>query len=453
MAQRHSCQRVLLLSVALHLLRLSGGQQLRRPGAAPAEASGSDSRSAEDREKRRLELISERLGRPLGSSGELAVPTLAEDLARRKLGGLEKSFEEQGFMTWHDILATKLSDADLKELGLNLKQRKMFKQAIRAAAAAEEPADKNRCDAKYGSCSSSPGDAGSDEVVALSRRDGVAVGHRQVWQLEDGREVEAETLSLAPLIFKVENFLSPEEADEMVAAAERTGSLGAGGTLGKAQDIGVPGDSKPLRMKDFDGDGALNLRELRFMLDDLADAHFELSDVQAIVDELGFDADLDGIFTRVEFDSMGTPQTLVELVARMMDADPLKRSRASSVAWVSAKHTALAATLAARVQAALRLPGFVVSNSQLMQVVHYAGGGRYTAHMDSAVVDRTPCCHLTPEHLRRNVPSETNVIGRTEGHGATMRPKEPCRLCRFATALYQLNDVPPGKGPGRARGG
>ena len=42
-------------------------------------------------------------------------------------------------------------------------------------------------------------------------RPGVCVGHRQAIALENGQQVYAETISLTPLIFSVQGFLSPEE--------------------------------------------------------------------------------------------------------------------------------------------------------------------------------------------------------------------------------------------------
>ena len=45
----------------------------------------------------------------------------------------------------------------------------------------------------------------------LVRREGVEVGHRQTWALGPDESVEVLTLSLRPLIFRVDGFLSAEE--------------------------------------------------------------------------------------------------------------------------------------------------------------------------------------------------------------------------------------------------
>ena len=70
---------------------------------------------------------------------------------------------------------------------------------------------------------------------ALVRREGVAVGHRQRWELGEAgpggaTAVDVVTLSLRPLIFEVEGFLTDAEADHIVALATAEG-LGDSYTL------------------------------------------------------------------------------------------------------------------------------------------------------------------------------------------------------------------------------
>ena len=73
--------------------------------------------------------------------------------------------------------------------------------------------------------------ASSASEERLVRREGVAVGHRQRWELgqagADGRTaVDVRTLSLQPLVFEVENLLSEAEADHIMALAEAEGGEG-----------------------------------------------------------------------------------------------------------------------------------------------------------------------------------------------------------------------------------
>ncbi|KAK3737076.1 hypothetical protein QZH41_013878 [Actinostola sp. cb2023] len=71
------------------------------------------------------------------------------------------------------------------------------------------------------------------------------------------------------------------------------------------------------------------------------------------------------------------------------------------------------------VAALTKLPFVVVSQSEKLQVVQYGPEGHYHCHHDSQdIEDGVPCCYE--------------------------RDKRHCRLCRFITILYFLNDVEEG---------
>ena len=124
------------------------------------------------------------------------------------------------------------------------------------------------------------------------------VGHRQRWTLEDGREVEAETLALQPLIFRIANYLTDAEVDALLAAA-RALPLDSGTTFDSG--AACPGCRLPqqnqMPLNDFDDDGRLSLSEFRFALDQLADAHLTLEDAQEVVDALKIDANADSFLS------------------------------------------------------------------------------------------------------------------------------------------------------------
>ena len=134
--------------------------------------------------------------------------------------------------------------------------------------------------------------ASSASEARLVRREGVAIGHRQRWELGeaglDGRTaVDVRTLSLQPLVFEVENFLSEAEADHIMALAEAEG-------MGDSYTLASTATKDRFRINDYNKDGVLDVQELILMIDGLVDAHVSAEDVELMVERLGMDPDGDG---------------------------------------------------------------------------------------------------------------------------------------------------------------
>ncbi|KAL9974815.1 hypothetical protein ACROYT_G011902 [Oculina patagonica] len=74
-----------------------------------------------------------------------------------------------------------------------------------------------------------------------------------------------------------------------------------------------------------------------------------------------------------------------------------------------------------------KLPREIIYGSERLQVVYYDQNGHYHAHFDSETHEKTEvaCCHQQTEELM-------------------MSFQHPCRLCRYVTILYYLNDVEAG---------
>ena len=109
-----------------------------------------------------------------------APSSLTEWLASIDAADAEPALTSAGFHTAEALLSKRPSEPELKALKIPMKLRKRLAKGF---ATVREP-----------TAATMPGSG------ALRRRDGVAVGHRQRWALEDGRDVEAETLSLQPLV-------------------------------------------------------------------------------------------------------------------------------------------------------------------------------------------------------------------------------------------------------------
>lgn len=271
-------------------------------------------------------------------------------------------------------------------------------------------------------------DGGDDRLV---RREGVAIGHRQRWELgqtgPDGRTaVDVVTRSLHPLIFEVERFLSEAEADHIKALAEGTG-------LGDSYTLASVATKDRFRINDYNKDGMLDVQELILMIDGLVDAHVSAEDVELMIEQLRMDPDGDG---RVAKQDLAAPDLWMQYLTQLITESPKKRSRDSEQVWLYPRQLGspdhVLAELQSRVAALTQLPAYVVENSDSLQVVRYGPGGHYTTHYDSA--DTNPertCCHLT-RPFRKTTREQLQ--------------HQSCRLCRFATVLYSLSEATAGSG-------
>ena len=170
--------------------------------------------------------------------------------------------------------------------------------------------------------------------------------------------------------------------------------------------------------------------------DGLIDAHVSASDVERMIQQLGMDPDGDGMVAKHH---LAAPERWMQYLTQLLTESPTKRSRDSEQVWLYPRQLAerlgpdaVLTALQARVAALTQLPLHVVNNSDALQVVRYGTAGHYTTHYDSGpfAKERT-CCHLTRPF--RSTSRE-------------QLQHQSCRLCRFATVLYGLNDAVPGTG-------
>ncbi|KAL4223953.1 hypothetical protein ACF0H5_017412 [Mactra antiquata] len=102
-------------------------------------------------------------------------------------------------------------------------------------------------------------------------------------------------------------------------------------------------------------------------------------------------------------------------------------SRISEQTWLHKQHLDhdFYTKLQKRVAMLTGIPVYVIQSSEPMQVVSYKPGGHYHAHLDSSDQDyHLPCC--IQQHC-----------GNKE---ETAKWAECCRLCRFITIMYYLNE-------------
>lgn len=256
---------------------------------------------------------------------------------------------------------------------------------------------------------------GNTDSKVLPRLDGVKVGHVQRRQLSPGKIHEIKTLSLRPPIFEIPNFLTDEECHMIINLAS-----GVGLDTSEVQDpeTGIniePTNEETFHSWDYNHDGVIDKVEVMHNLIDLSDLYFSEEDVHKMFSELKVDKNNNGVMDMSEFLTVETDR-IMNSFHNMAKTLPRVKSRNSRQTWLD--HRKIKG-LNNRVAALTKLPRAVIEESEELQVVHYYPEGHYHCHHDSQEVDpMVPCC--------------------------AFRDRRHCRLCRYITVLYFLNDVEEG---------
>lgn len=121
--------------------------------------------------------------------------------------------------------------------------------------------------------------------------------------------------------------------------------------------------------------------------------------------------------------SEGNIKKVISYMSFLRSTSPRHKFRYSEQAWLRQDKTAdhILRRLHERISKLTKLPRKLLQGSESMQVVRYQASGHYHAHFDSGMDPSVPCCHQNVD----------------------LKPPQ-CRLCRFATILYYLNDVEQG---------
>eukprot|EP00045_Choanoeca_perplexa_P002473 m.24630 g.24630 ORF g.24630 m.24630 type:complete len:353 (+) comp11537_c0_seq2:208-1266(+) len=121
--------------------------------------------------------------------------------------------------------------------------------------------------------------------------------------------------------------------------------------------------------------------------------------------------------------------------SEITEDEALKLFRYSDQTWLDHDSHYHLRSMFKRLQHLARLPDYVMSNIEQMQVVKYKPWGHYESHYDSEADHLGPCC-IDPV-----------AQGRETGVRALKKPlSHRCRLCRFMTVLYYLVDTEQGGG-------
>ncbi|RMX59583.1 hypothetical protein pdam_00003640 [Pocillopora damicornis] len=286
----------------------------------------------------------------------------------------------------------------------------------------------------------------SDKQFKLVRLEGVKTGHVQWLEVDDGRKpVKLITRAMTPLVLvvislyvEIPDFLSEEECDHIITLAKESGlQTSTSGYFTYDGDL-----DEELALADSDwtlapeqafagnyslwdanGDGSIDAQEVKAFAGKHKQLYLDDEEVQEMVKHLQINDELrDGRIKEQFFNKLNINK-IMRYMNFLKDKSPRHRFRFSQQAWLRQDKTAdpVLRRLHERVIRLTKLPRRIVQGGEPMQVLRYEKFGHYHGHLDSTIKDPTvPCCHQN--HLRA----------------------PDCRVCRFITILYYLNNVEEG---------
>lgn len=246
------------------------------------------------------------------------------------------------------------------------------------------------------------------EDLKLTRLDGGKVGDVRPITVDNDRVLKLKTLNTKPLVFEIEDFLTDEECEHFIEVANKIG-MKSSQTQNMSPDRGI-------RLMDINADKQLDLTEMKLTIENGYDIYLEDEDVLEMYRELKLDPNNDTIITKEELEPV-KPSVIAEYLKVYIEENPEKHSRYSKQAWLFPDQSTdeIFKKVQERVSKVTELPLDLVRLSDF-QVVSYGVKGHYNAHTDSSPVRKElPCCD------RGNNPN--------------------CRICRYMTVLFYLNDV------------
>ncbi|EDO48200.1 predicted protein [Nematostella vectensis] len=250
--------------------------------------------------------------------------------------------------------------------------------------------------------------------------DGVKVGHVQEVEVTPGVKRQIKTLSMRPPIFEIPDFLAPLECDFITALAERKG-LGPNDKATHNEGVTFEDPENTFTNWDYNGDGFIDAQEI-VLLPGKIDLKFDEKDAKKMFLELGMDKDNNGKIDLEELKNTELSKIKEYFLERLQDNDQ-RRNATSTQAWLWHDDDELLRyqpdlmdRFHERLEAITKIPKEIIEESEPLQVLKYNQGSYHYCQQDSEPnVVQIPCCQ----------------------YGDTKQ----CRLCRFISVAYFLNDV------------
>ncbi|XP_078364987.1 transmembrane prolyl 4-hydroxylase-like isoform X2 [Oculina patagonica] len=308
------------------------------------------------------------------------------------------------------------------------RRRKMF---VRPCFAEDEP-NRLTCSHPEEDCDEETSD------LRLVRLEASRIGHVRWMYLEEGRSYKVITRALKPLLFEIPDFLSDQECQQIISLAKEGGlSMSKAGHQsyeGDLDEVMEEGDrnatldrkdhfARDFNIWDANKDGFIDLQEIKEFAQKHKALHLKKDEIHKMLQRSGKAGSLvKDKMTRRLFVEWNIKKLLLYMEF-LKTKSPRHRSRYSQQAWLrqdKITHPVLKG-IYERIAKLTKLPRKIIHGSEAMQVVHYEKYGHYHAHFDTGIEHTSiPCCHQNHAHLPL------------------------CKLCRFITILYYLNDVEEG---------
>lgn len=295
---------------------------------------------------------------------------------------------------------------------------------------------RNSCASGY--CSfEDEGPCEDDGEAKLYRWDPVKIGYKRRLKLEGDKIYTMITRAVEPPLFEIPDFMSPEEADHIVNLSEEYGFAKSDIHLDPvakqhAQTLrsteGHSNSSAGYFLNwDVDKDYEITKEEIIRFAEKFKYLYMTLEEVDEMIKALDLKEFDDGIVEYPEWRTFKT-HAIDMYMNDMKEKHPHHRDRFSDQVWLfQGTHAdGILKRLRKRVHKLTRLQKRIVYGGEPLQVVKYGPYGHYHAHYDSSkksdYPDGTKCCHFDMKNA----------------------PLAKCRICRYITILYYLNDVEEG---------
>ncbi|CAH3023349.1 unnamed protein product [Porites evermanni] len=271
----------------------------------------------------------------------------------------------------------------------------------------------------------------NNDEPRLFRWDPVRKGHVRELELEPGKKFKMITLASKPPLFEIPDFLSENECNHIISLAERVGLRGSDVHLDEELNQRkeflqgqASGKAGSFHYWDKNGDGVITRDEVIEFAEGFKFLYLDPTEVDDMISKLNIEEFDDDQVTHEEFKTLPTA-AMDQYMNNIKETHPAHRERFSNQAWLLQGKFAddVLRRLRKRITKLTRLSDRTIRGGEPLQVVKYDRNGHYNAHYDSQQVgniSHIKCCHLDLSLLPN------------------------CRVCRYATILYYLNDIEDG---------
>ncbi|CAH3148849.1 unnamed protein product [Porites evermanni] len=274
-----------------------------------------------------------------------------------------------------------------------------------------------------------------DGEKKLYRWDPVKVGYKRRLKLEGDKVYTMITKAIDPPIFEIPDFMTPEEADHIIELAEESGFAKSDIHL----DPKAKEHAQTLRSMEGHSNSSAGYflnwdlnRDYEITKDEVIEfakkfkfLYMTLKEVDEMIETLDLKEFDDEVVGYEEWRSLKT-HAIDMYMNDMKEKHPHHRDRFSDQVWLFQHVDPTLLRLKQRVHKLTRLQKRIVYGGEPLQVVKYGPFGHYHAHYDSSkksdYPEGTNCCH----------------------YDLAKAPMGKCRICRYITILYYLNDVEEG---------